>query len=184
MRKILMPKPVELTEQENTLAEEVRDAARLLRNNHDYERTINAGYASRQLMESLLKREAIPEQRLRYFTDAAYNSGHTKGSRYELFRRNTASNSEMYEHPHFWKYLLYFLDGPELPSEVAERFASLCADQVRDHGSVEKLARATARTIPGDPAEKAEELFKLVMECGGTLSEATNVRRTVRTIKA
>lgn len=180
MSKAALPPVVDLTVEEAALANEVREANRLLLVNHDYERTINAGYASRRLIESLMKRQAIPEHRIRYFTDPSYNSGQRKGSRAEVFRRNAGSNGEMYEHPHFWKYLLYFIDGPQLPAELLTRIATLCADEMRDHGSVEKLARQTCRALTGDTEHLSEEYFKSVVECGGTLTEAQNVRRAVR----
>jgi hypothetical protein len=59
----------------------------------------------------------------------------------ELFRRNAQSNAEIYEHPHVWKYLQYFLWGAQLPETVVLEFSQLAADKFRDHGSIEKLAR-------------------------------------------
>ncbi len=170
---------IELTEHEATLAARVKEADRLLLHEHNVERTRSAGIASRELMELLLKRKAIPEARLRYFTDERYNGSNPRSSRMELFRRNAESNAEMYEHPHFWKYLQYFLWGANLQETAVSQFSQLAVDKFRDHGSLEKLARQLSRTFPGDHATKAEEFFKLAIDCDCTVSEAMNVRRAV-----
>jgi hypothetical protein len=50
---------------------------------------------------------------------------------------------------------------------------------MRDHGSLDKLARQLSRSLPEDNATKAEEFFKLAMDCDCTLTEGMNVRRAV-----
>ena len=174
-----MMNTIELNEHEAILAAQVKEADRLLLVDHSYERTISAGHASRELVALLLKRKAIPEVRLKYFTDPRYNGGNSRSSRCELFRRNTGSDAEMYEHPHFWKYLLFFIFGAKLPAPVKTRFAGLASDTTRDHGALERLARELSRGLPEDNGTKAEEFFKLAMDCGCTVAEGMNVRRAV-----
>lgn len=174
-----MLEAIELNEHEAVLAAQVKEANRRSLEDHDYERTIQAGRASRSLMELLLQRDAIPDVRLRYFVDPQYNGGNRKSSRRELFRRNAHGDGVMYEHPHFWKYLLFFILGAKLPENVKTRFAELAADTMRDHGSLDKLARQLSRSLPEDNATKAEEFFKLAMDCDCTLTEGMNVRRAV-----
>jgi hypothetical protein len=174
-----MPEAIELNEHEAALATQVKEANRRSLEDHDYERTMQAGRASRSLMELLLQRDAIPQVRLRYFFDPQYNGGNRKSSRHELFRLNAHSDEKMYEHPHFWKYLLFFMLGAKLPENVKSRFAELAADTMRDHGSLDKLARELSRSLPEDNATKAEEFFKLAMDCDCTLTEGMNVRRAV-----
>lgn len=177
--KLAMMNAIDLNEDEAGLAAQVKEANRLALVDHDYERTIHAGNASKELMGLLLKRNAIPDVRLRYFTDPHYNGRNPKSSRYALFRRNATSDAEMYEHPHFWKYLLFFILGAKLPETVKAGFAELAADTMRDPGSLEKLARRLSRSLPEDNETKAEEFFKLAMDCGCTLAEGMNVRRAV-----
>jgi hypothetical protein len=175
--------PIELTGHEATLAAQVREADRLLLHEHNVERTRNAGFASCELMGLLLKRNAIPDSRLRYLTDERYNGSNPRSSRLELFRRNAHSNAEMYEHPHFWKYLQYFLWGAKLPETVISQFSQLAAEKYRDHGSLEKMARQLSRTLSEDNAAKAEEFFKLAIDCDCTVTEAMNVRRAVLSVR-
>jgi hypothetical protein len=174
-----MMNAIELTAEEATLAAQVKEANRLSLVNHDYDRTISAGLASEKLIGLLLERKAIPDVRLRYFADRQYNGGNPKSSRYELFRRNADSDAAMYRHPHFWKYLLFFIFGAKLPEPVKERFAELADDDMRNHGSLAALARQLSRTLPEDSGTKAEEFFKLAMDCGCTVMEGMNVRRAV-----
>ena len=120
---------IELTDSETALYAQVSEAERLLGVDHDYQRARLAGVASRELVHSLMERHAIPEQRLRYFTDKTYNPSNTCASKRELFLRNAHTDDAMYEHPHFWKYLLYFINGADLPRPVIDQFAELAADE-------------------------------------------------------
>src|SRR5690242_17226683 len=63
------------------------------------------------LSESLLKRGAIPEVRLLYFTDPERNPGGRGKSRQDVFRKNGTSGPEVFAHPHFMPYLEYFVCG-------------------------------------------------------------------------
>jgi hypothetical protein len=45
------------------------------------------GEAVAQLITALLERKAIPEYRLKYFTDPCYRKGRIKGARRDLFRQ-------------------------------------------------------------------------------------------------
>ncbi|RPI21285.1 MAG: hypothetical protein EHM61_25150 [Acidobacteria bacterium] len=60
--------------------------------------------AASQLAKSLLKRAAIPEIRLAYFTKPEYNIGSRK-SRLEVFESNGTEGDDVLGHPHFLKYL-------------------------------------------------------------------------------
>ena len=170
---------IELTDGETTLYAEISEADRLLLVNHDAQRARQTGDASKKLFRSLFERGAIPESRLRYFADPEYNAHNSRTSRRELFLRNAHTDDAMYAHPHFWKYLLYFINGADLPRNVVEEFRKIAQDEFRDHNALSSLARRTSRTLPGDQGNKAEEFFKLALDCGCPLSEALNVRRAV-----
>ncbi|MES2072011.1 MAG: hypothetical protein V4488_16765 [Pseudomonadota bacterium] len=67
------------------------------------------------LWNSLYKRSAIPEIRFQYFTDAERNPSGRGKSRMQIFEKNGTSGEEIFAHPHFLKYLEYFVYGPDLP---------------------------------------------------------------------
>ena len=78
-----------------------------------------------RLTKSLLKRDAIPEVRLRYVTDPELNvRGHGK-SRIEVFERNGTRGDDIFRDPNFHKYLRYFVLGPEVPSSTIAAFTQL-----------------------------------------------------------
>ena len=59
------------------------------------------------LMRSLLERRAIPECRLKYFTDPRYNIRGRGRSRRETFESNGTRGNEIFTHGHFTKYPRY-----------------------------------------------------------------------------
>src|SRR5437773_325105 len=109
---------IEITDGETALYAQVSEAERFLLVNHDAQRARQAGEASKKLFRSLFERGAIPKSRLRYFADPEYNAGNSRSSRRELFLRNSHTDDAMYAHPHFWKHLLYFINGADLPMNV------------------------------------------------------------------
>ena len=83
------------------------------------------------LATSLLRRNAVPAVRRRYFSDPELNIG-SKKSRKEGFESKGVSATAILRHPHFLKYLRYFIYGPDLPFSVVHAFSN----QVRECGSV------------------------------------------------
>lgn len=175
---------IELTDSETALYAHVSEAERLLGVDHDYQRARLAGVASRELFQSLMERHTIPERRLRYFADKAYNPSNTRASKRELFLRNAHTNDAMYEHPHFWKYLLYFINGADLPRPIIEQFSEIAADEMRDHDALSKFSRKATRGLAGDSGSKAEEFYKLALDCDCGLPEALGIRRAVMQVKS
>lgn len=175
---------IELTDSETALYAQVSDAERLLGVEHDYQRARLAGVASRELFRSLMERHAIPKQRLRYFADKTYNPSNTRASKRELFLRNAHTDEAMYEHPHFWKYLLYFINGADLPRPIIDQFVEIAADEMRDHDALSKLSRRATRGLAGDSGSKAEEFYKLALDCDCGLPEALGIRRAVMQVKS
>jgi len=163
---------IELTDSETALYAEVSEAERLLLVNHNAQRARQAGEASKKLFRSLFERGAIPKPRLRYFADSEYNAHNPRASRRELFLRNAHTEDAMYAHPQFWRYLLYFINGADLPRAVVADFQKISQDEFRDHDALASLARRTSRALPEDRGSKAEEFFKLAIDCGCPLSEA------------
>ena len=157
---------IDLTPGEQALWEQIHFASRSSRIDHDKLRaSIGPAY---QLARSLLEREAIPPIRWRYFTDHKLNIGGRGKSRQEVFERNGTSGDAILKHPHFHKYLRYFVLGPDIPSEAIAEFAAL----VRDCGPVTSgdtkafcsLARQQVRNAGLKRKDAAEEYFKLGLE--------------------
>lgn len=170
---------IELTDGETALYAEVSEAEHRSLVDHDFNRARQAGQAAKELFRSLQHRDAIPEKRLRYFADREYSASDTRTSRRERFLRNAHTEDAMYEHPHFWKYILYFINGADLPSAMVERFVELAKDSMREYNTLSSFARQASRQLPGDRGTKADEFFKLVIDCDCPLNEAIGVRRAV-----
>jgi hypothetical protein len=139
------------------------------------------------LSESLLKRRAIPEVRILYFTDPERNPSGRGKSRQEIFEKNGTSGPEILAHPNFMAYLDYFVCGPNLPSAVIAAFkeAARFSGYLTGGDVVDLIpkARAAVRSAQLDPYEASDEVHKLVLECGAMPSSAESIRSAVRSIK-
>ena len=134
-----------------------------------YERHLEIFEASHGLTMSLLNRDAISEPRWAYFTDPELNIG-SKRSRAEIFEQNGTAGEEIFRHPHFLKFLQYFLYGPDLPGPTIAGFCRLVEDcEPVTSGDVEELcsyARQQTRQRSLDRRGAAEGFHKLALECG------------------
>lgn len=136
----------------------------------DYDRVRASMEPALLLTKSLLKRDAIPEVRLRYVSDPELNvRGHGK-SRIEVFERNGMRGDDIFRDPNFHKYLRYFVVGPELPSSTIAAFTQLAERcgmiTSGDCDAFCRLARSEARRCGLSKRQAAEELFKLSLEVG------------------
>lgn len=134
----------------------------------------------------LLSRKAIPEIRLRYFTDPKLNIGKAKMSRKQVFEANGTKGKAIFEHAHFLPYLKYFVFGPDLPQEVIEQFCTAVADELfisgGDMDHLWKITSNATRQRRLNPLHASEEYFKLALECGLLEKYARSIRDTVRKI--
>jgi hypothetical protein len=139
------------------------------------------------LAESLLKRSAIPEVRLLYFTDPERNPGGRGKSRQDVFEKNGTTGSEILAHPNFMKYLEYFVCGPNLPPEVIAEFkdAAHFSGYLTGGDVIDLIprARAAVRSARLEPHEASGEFHKLVLERGALASSADSMRSAVRAMK-
>jgi hypothetical protein len=179
---LTMPTPdIELTEREQELFDQIHFHS----SRHDDVRASIMPMVA--LFELLLKRSAIPEVRLLYFTAPERNPGGRGKSRQEVFERNGTDASEIFAHPNFMKYLEYFVCGPNLPSQVISEFKD--AAQFSGYltgGDVVDLipkARNAVRSARLDPHNASDEFHKLVLECGAMPSSAESIRSAVRSMK-
>jgi hypothetical protein len=140
------------------------------------------------LAESLLKRRAVPEVRLLYFTDPDRNPSGRGKSREGIFEKNGTSGDDILAHPHFLRYLEYFVFGPKLPPAVIAKFKEAASVSGHLSGSdVYELiveAKAVVRSARLDPREAGDEFFKLALECGAIPSSAAMIRRSIRSVKS
>jgi hypothetical protein len=155
-------------------ASEIHDA--------DYWRAV--GVAAQQLMEHLLKRKAIPEIRKRFFADPEFNIGGRGRSRAEVFEKNGTRGDAIFRHPHFLKYLHYFLYGPDLPADIVRAFEEKVGQcgliTSSDIAPLGAFARQIARRNRADSRKNTEEFFKLALECGLGLTAAKSIRDAVK----
>ncbi len=140
-----------------------------------------------QLISALLERNAIPEHRLKYFTDPGYRKGRIKGSRRDLFRRNGRSDEEILRHAHFLEHARYFVCGPDLPDALTTEFREAVrrCGQVSSSDAIDlaNLARRQVRAFGLAPHDVAEEYFKLALDCGVWVSYALHIEDRVRKLR-
>ncbi|WP_300528046.1 hypothetical protein [Maricaulis sp.] len=172
---------IELRDDEKALCEAVEFEA--LRLQHGYPAKRNGEMAA-QLVALLTERDAIPECRLNWFVDPAYNVGGRGQSRRETFERNGCTGRDILEHPHFLPYLRYFIWGPQLPAPAIEGFCD-AIDQCFGHitssdiSTLSTTARKLFRASSLDRRFAAEEFFKLAIECGVPLHYAPIIRDAI-----
>ena len=141
----------------------------------------------RLLANSILERGAVPAVRIAYLTDPGFNPGGRGKSREEIFQRNGTSGDEILRHPHFLKYLEYFIFGPDLPAPVVDKFRSEASFSGHltggDINDLAPYARSCVRSYGLAPHDAAEEFYKLAVECGAMPTFAETIRSSVRAVK-
>lgn len=140
--------------------------------------------AAAKLMPLLLQRNAIPEQRLRYFTDPELNGG--KKSRRNVFEGNGTSGVAIFGHGNFLPHLRYFIHGAALPEYIKVEMTTLVGDPSNFTGgdleSIRKLARQLVRSS-GLDASSAAKFFQLMNDIGLSPEDADSVRRAVMSVR-
>lgn len=123
--------------------------------------------AMEKLTKSLLKRNAIPEIRLRLFSDPDLAETRSKSSK-QRFESNGLAGDAIFRHPHFVKYLHYFINGPELPAVAIEGFCKILNDDLGTSGMLLdqlcKFVRSCIRDNDLDRTSAATEFYRLAVE--------------------
>jgi hypothetical protein len=138
--------------------------------------------AQYELFKSLSQRDTIPQVRLKFFLDPAYNWHNTKKSRQAVFTDNGTIGNNIYAHPNFAKYLSYFIEGPKVSSEIKAIFKKSFDDRkpITSGDSTELLTIFRANIKTNDRNEDfAEECYKLVLENVDSPFLAENVRKAM-----
>ena len=178
---------IELTDEEKALVKDID-----LRVSHRNHPERNAAYEENKrpilaLLESLSKRNAIPKERINYWTDPDYNKGRHNVSKKGVFERNGCTGQEIYTHPHFIPYLRYFLFGADLPDAVITEFEEKVGNPdwvtSSDIVPIGKCARALTRQHSLDRDHAAEEFFKLCLDMGLGRGTANSVMRSVKQLR-
>ncbi len=138
--------------------------------------------AMESLFNSLVTRKAIPNIRLAIFDNPKYaETG--KRSPKEVFESNGTRGNYIYRHPHFLKYLIYFIDGPDLPDTVIQGFCKIFNDDYGTSGmlldQIQKYVRSCVRNFHLDRHTAASEFYKLATEL--QISSADSIRQAALT---
>jgi hypothetical protein len=119
--------------------------ARINFDTRDHDAIRQSCAASAELAPLLLGRNAIPAERLAYFTDPECFDG--ERSRLDVFERNGTKGDEVFEHPNFLKHLRYFVHGSGLPLNVQQGMRDAVGDPKHfTSGDLEPL-RVLARQL-------------------------------------
>jgi hypothetical protein len=140
------------------------------------------------LMAALLERNAIPLARRKFFTDPAWFIGGHGLCHLQVFEKNGTRGDDIFRHPHFVKYLRYFIYGPDLPKDIIARFQKKVGDcgspfTSGDAITVADFARDLTRSHGLQPHNAAEEFFKLALDCGLDPEDARTVRDSVKRVR-
>lgn len=177
---------VELTDEEQVLVSRINFGR--LAGSRDADSWEEVGDAMEELMRSLAGRNAIPEARLRFFDAPEYFIGGRGRSHLQAFENNGTRGADIFRHPHFVKYLRYFLYGPDLPGAVVEAFQRKivsCGKPFTGNDALEVavFARGLTRSHRLDTQKAPEEFYKLALDCGLDTRDARTVRDSVMKVR-
>jgi len=182
--RITMIGQIELTSTEQELASKIEF---VLDHRMDHEQVIENGERAAKLMQMLLKRKAIPEQRLAYLNDPEYNPGRGSSSRLEPFLRNAGGIEAVVRHPHFLPYLHYFIYGADLPAPLKQEFQQKAADYWVKPGDLAKSAKQLVRKYdlerPPLNYRLKDAFYQLALDCGCDEGTSRWVRDAVMKVK-
>jgi hypothetical protein len=140
-----------------------------------------------RLIHSLLEREGNPAQRLRYFTDPDYHPGGRGTSRKNISEQNGTKGDAILRHPHFLKYLRYFVLGADLPDAVFRAYSQAVEDCrpviSGDIAQLSSTARQLVRTHRLNPKAAADAFYKLCLDLGLSSDQAGSIRSSVLQVK-
>jgi len=170
-----------LTEEEGALLAEVKLDPRAVKHGEPARQN---GAKAADLAEMLLARGAIPEIRYAVFADDECAIGRGP-SPLTVFRRKNSSRRDVLEHPHFLKWLRYFIFGPNLPATFLAAFYAKI-EELGDitSGDYETLRHFIRPLVKRFDLIKSEtdEVFKAALEFGLELDLADTLRREARMV--
>lgn len=151
----------------NTQEQELYNNILSMREIDPYEDLISKFEDSNTLMTLLLKRDAIPEQRLLYYVDKKYQTKRTKLSKLEELSSN--EDEEGFTNSHFRKYLIYFVSGAHIEPILDKKTREIVAQNFYPEDAINEIfffLKGYGR-IPKSKHERnqfAEEMFKFAID--------------------
>lgn len=151
----------------------------------DHEQWKRQGPQILLLLKSLTERKAIPEIRLRYWSDPDYHIGRIKASHQGLFERNGTTGEDIFTHAHFLPYLRYFIFGAQLPEHMIAEFQEVVGNpEWVSSGEITDITKGARRLVRkyGLHGED-EEFYRLALDAGLSQSFAKAVRDAVKQVR-
>jgi hypothetical protein len=139
-----------------------------------------------KLFTSLIQRKAIPEIRLSIFNNPEYaESG--KKSIQQVFVSKGISVNDIVHHPHFIKYIQYFIEGPKLPAQIINEFLSISNENLFDvepelSEEIFKFVRKCIRTEGLIKHYTATEFYRLALELNYSINDSKAIRKAVMSV--
>lgn len=153
----------------------------------DHEGFLRNADLAHQLTTSLVERKGIPEHRVRYFTDGEFYPGGRGKSRQDSFVKHGNDHDETLRHPHFLKYLRYFIHGADLPATIIRQYTDAVEEcRMVSSGDIPVLgakARNMARTHRLEGSAAADEFFKLSLDLGLSTGQSARIRESVKQLR-
>lgn len=177
---------IELTETEETLLKALKTFT--INPSEEYKKRLLKLENCFLLTKSLIARDAVPHHRIDYFVKAEYRLSDTRKSRLQVFESNNTSGEAIFRHPHFLKYLKYFIYGADLPQAIITQIKAIKAETFYDSDFVEQ-ALPNIKSYFNANYDKAsrnafsEEIFKLSLDLGVEFSDSVQLRNKVMKFK-
>jgi len=138
------------------------------------------------LFKSLHSRNAIPKMRLRVFADPEFAEIRSTSPKQD-FESNVRTGESIYRHPHFIKYLRYFIDGPDLPAAAITGFCKILNNDIGTSGtildSLRRYVRSCVREYGLNRQSAASEFYKLAVELGLDRHVCHSVRKAAQSTR-
>jgi hypothetical protein len=173
------PKPIELTKDEAKWNDQIS-----LTLDEKTEWSSQIADSMKSLFESLYERDAIPKIRLRVFEDPVFAETRGKSPK-QVFESNGRFGDAICQHPHFIKYLRYFINGPDLPATVISGFCKILNDDIGTSGIIldklRRYVRSCVREYGLDRISAASEFYKLAVELN--IDDRHSIRQAAMSIR-
>jgi len=175
-----IPEKIGLNDDEKELFKRVQDSYSNKNERFD-------GKAMSGLFRLLDKRNAIPEIRIEIF-ERSELAEFGKKSILDNFNSNGRSNEEVIEHPHFYPYLEYFINGPSLPENIIEEFVRMSNQNVFVESpeltdDILKFVRSCIKKYRLEKNKAKSDFFRLAIETRYSINDSKHIREAVTSVK-
>ncbi|MBN1601972.1 MAG: hypothetical protein JW915_10205 [Chitinispirillaceae bacterium] len=176
-RKTVCVKKIQLTQKEATLYRKLIEKNRVPGSWTD----TNLSEIMMYLFILLQRRDAIPEIRMKIFTDPEYSERQQNTAK-KYFEQNGLYGSTMLQHPDFLQYLTYFISGPDLPRKFITKFCEF-AEKENKYGlevsrSFLVMLRKSIREFSLSTTQCSKDIFRLALEAGFNKEKSLIIRKT------